>query len=153
MKIKIQPNGKISEKHTTSSKFTKFIRLLSNLYILPIEYENDFREVKFLLISLRTLICFMVTSIPFLFTMIWLFVFQWDFASQFLEKSLHVHHLFDFAQMSALKVHIMQPFTTAPIVLWTCYFWVSLPELAQVQNEYLLSFFFIHFMNNKINLG
>ena len=105
------------------------------------EYKNDFKEVKFSLISLRSLSSFLVTSIPFLFATIWLFVFQWDFTSQFFEKSLHVYHLFDFAQMFALNVYLMQPFGNAPTILWICKIWTSFPELAQVQKEYLCSNF------------
>ena len=146
MKIQVQQNGKIPEKHSTSSKFTRFIRLLSNIYILPLEYKNDFKEVKFSLISLRTIASFMVTSIPFLFAIIWLFVFQWDFTSKYFEKILHVYHLFDYAQMFALNISLMQPFQNFIPMLWICKIWTSFPELAQVkkdtyltvnQNEYL----------------
>ena len=135
MKIKIQPKSKISEKHTMASKFTRFIRLLSNVYIIPMEYKNDFKEVKFSLLSLRSLASLMVTSIPFLFATIWLFVFQWDFTSQFFEKSLHVYHLFDFVQMFALNMSLMQPFQIFPFMLWICKIWTSFPELAQVQKR------------------
>ena len=133
MKIKIQPNGKFPEKYIMASKFTRFIRLLSNVYILPMEYKNDFREVKFSLSSVRSLVCFMVTAIPFIFAIIWLFVFQWDFTSQFFDKSLHVYHLFDFAQMFALNMALMQPFQNFPFMLWICNIWTSFPELAQVK--------------------
>ena len=135
MKIKVQPNGKMPQKHTTSSKFTRFIRLLSNVYILPIEYKNDFKEVKFSLISLKTLLSFMVTSTPFLLATIWFFVFQRDFMSQFFEKSLHVYYLFDYAQMFALNLLIMQPFSNYPAILWICQIWTSFPELAQVKTR------------------
>ena len=135
MKIKVQPSGKNLQKHTTSSKITRFIRLLSNVYILPIEYKNDFKEVKFSLISLRTLISFMVTSIPFFFAMIWIFVFGKDFMSQFFEKSLNVYYLFDFAQMFALNLPLMQPFSNFPTSLWVCKIWTSFPELAQVNKR------------------
>ena len=135
MKIKVQPNGNSPEKHTTSSKFTRFIRLLSNVYILPIEYKNDFKEVKFSLISLKTLLSFMVTSTPFLLATIWFFVFQRDFMSQFFEKSLHVYYLFDYAQMFALNFLIMQPFSNYPAILWICQIWTSFPELAQVKTR------------------
>ena len=135
MKIKIQPSRKIHEKHTMASKFTRFIRLLSNVYILPLEYKNDFKEVKFSLLSLRSLASFMVTAIPFFFATIWFTVFQWDFTSNFFEKSLHVYHLFDFTQMFALNVSLMQPFQNAPFILWICKIWTSFPELAQVQRK------------------
>ena len=135
MKIKVQPNGKMPQKHTTSSKFIRFIRLLSNVYLLPLEYKNDFKEVKFSVISLRTLISFMVTSIPFFFAMIWMFVFQRDFMSQFFEKSLQVYYLFDYAQMFALNLAIMQPFSNFPTALWVCQIWTSFPELAQVNKR------------------
>ena len=135
MKIKVQPNGKTPEKYANSSKFMRFTRLLSNVYILPIEYKNDFKEVKFSLISLRTLISFMVTSTPFLLAMIWFFVFQRDFMSQFFEKSLHVFHLFDYAQMFALNFALMQPFSNFPTALWICQIWTSFPELAQVKQD------------------
>lgn len=140
MQIKIQPNGKIPEKHTMSSKFIRFIRLLSNVYILPMEYKNDFKEVKFSLLSLRCFASFMVTAIPFLFAIIWLFVFQWDFTSQYFEKSLHVYHLFDFVQMFAFNVSLMQPFQNFPFMLWLCKIWTSFPELAQVQKEHFTIF-------------
>ena len=135
MKIKVQPNGKTPVKHITSSKFMRFTRLLSNIYILPIEYKNDFKEVKFSLISLRTLISFMVTSTPFLLATIWFFVFQRDFMSQFFEKSLQVYYLFDFAQMFTLNLVLMQPFSNFPTSLWICKIWTSFPELAQVKTR------------------
>ena len=132
MKIKIQPKSKIPEKHTMASKFTRFIRLLSNVYIIPMEYKNDFKEVKFSLLSLRSLASLMVTSIPFILAIIWLFVFQWDFTSQYFEKSLHVYHFFDFIQMFLITNLIMQPFSTFLLFLWICYFWASFPALSQV---------------------
>ena len=131
MKIKVQPNGNISEKRSSSSKFARFIRLMSNIYVLPIEYKNDFKEVDFSLISLRTFISFIVTTIPFLFSLIWWFFFQWDFTSQYFEKSLHIYHFFDFAQMFVLNFNIIQPFSLYPVVLWICHIWASLPELSQ----------------------
>ena len=135
MKIKIQPSWKIHKKHTMASKFTRFIRLLSNVYILPLEYKNDFKEVKFSLLSLKSLASTMVTTTQFLFAIIWFTVFQWDFTSHFFEKSLHVYHLFDFTQMFAFNVSLMQPFQNAPIILWICKIWTSFPELAQVQRK------------------
>ena len=148
MKIKIQPKGKIPEKHTMASKFTRFIRLLSNVYILPIEYRNDFKEIKFSLFSLRSLASFLVTSIPFLFATIWLFVFQWDFTSQYFEKSLHGYHLFDFAQMFALNMSLMQPFQNFPFMLFICKIWTSFPELAQVQRRVFNHFcLYLKFIN------
>ena len=134
-------------------KFTRFIRFLSNVYILPIEYRNDFKEVKFSLISLRSLSSFLVTSIPFLLATIWLFVFQWDFTSQFFEKSLHVYHLFDFAQMFALNMSLMQPFQNAPIILWICKIWTSFPELAQVKKKNISNYLcvFLNFINSIIS--
>ena len=133
MKVKVQPNGNTSElqKRSSSSKFTRFIRLTSNVYVLPIEYKNDFKEVDFSLISLRTFISFTVTSIPFLFACIWWFIFQWDFTSQYFEKSLHIYHLFDFSQMFVLNFNIINPFSLYPVVLWICHIWASLPELSQ----------------------
>ena len=132
MKIKVQTIEKNLEKKTPASKFTKFIRLLSNIYILPIEYKNDFKTVKFTLMSLRTLISFIVISMPFVFSLIWWFVFQWDFTSKYFEKSLHVYHLFDFAQMFYLMSIIMQPDLVYPFFLWMCNFWATYPELSQV---------------------
>ena len=129
MKIKVQPNGNIPEKR--SSKFTRFIRLMCNFYVLPIEYKNDFKEVRFSLISLRTFISLIVTSIPFLIACIWWFIFQWDFTSQYFEKSLHIYHLFDFVQMFVLNFNIIQPFAMYSVVLWVCHIWASLPELSQ----------------------
>ena len=132
MKIKIQPKGKNPENVSTSSKFTKFIRLLSNVYILPIEYKNNFKEVKFSLISSRTLISFMVTSILFIITIIWWFVFQWDFILQYFEKSLNVYHMFDFAQMFLLNFIFVNPFTIYFPILFICHIWASFPALSQV---------------------
>ena len=132
MKVKVEPSGKIPEKYSSASKFTKFIRLLSNVYILPIEYKNDFKTVKFNFISLRTLISFIIISTPFVVAMIWLFLFQWDFTSQYFEKSLHVYHLFDFSQMFMLTITLIQPYSTFPFILWMCYFWASFPALSQV---------------------
>ena len=77
----------------------------------------------------------MVTSIPFFFAMIWMFVFQRDFMSQFFEKSLQVYYLFDYAQMFALNLAIMQPFSNFPTALWVCQIWTSFPELAQVNKR------------------
>ena len=135
MKIKVQPNGNSPEKHTTSSKFTRFIRPLSNVYILPIEYKNNFKEVKLSLLSLKTLISFMVTSTPFLLATVWFFVFQRDFMSQFFEKSFQVYYLFDFAQMFTLNLVLMQHFSNFPTSLWICQIWTSFPELAQVKTR------------------
>ena len=132
MKIKIQPNGKHLVKRSSASKFTKFIRFLSNVYILPIEYKNDFKDVKFSLISLRTFISFILMSIPISFSMIWWFVFQWDFASQYFEKSLNVYHSFDFYQMLAFFEMVMMPFNTFVPLLWVCYLWAYFPTLSQV---------------------
>ena len=132
MKIKVQSVGKNLEKTSPASKFTKFLHLLSNVYILPIEYKNDFKTVKFTFISLRTFISFIVISMPFGFLMIWWFLFQWDFTSQYFEKSLHVYHLFDFAQMFALTNNVTQPYTTFPFLLWMCNFWAKFPALSQV---------------------
>ena len=135
MKIKVQTIGKNLEKKSPASKFTKFIRLLSNLYILPIEYKNDFKTVKFTLISLRTFISFILISTPFVFLLIWWFVFHWDFISQYFEKSLHVYHLFDFVQMLMLTNNVIQPYLTFPFLLWICTFWATFPELSQVWNQ------------------
>ena len=137
MKIKVQTIGKNLEKKTPASKFTKFIRLLSNLYILPIKYKNDFKTVKFTLISLRTFISFIVISMPFVFSLIWWFVFHWDFTSHYFEKSLHVYHLFDVVQISLSISIVIQPYTTYPILLWMCNFWATFPELSQVRRTYV----------------
>ena len=138
MKIKVQPYGKNPEKHSSASKFTKFIRFLSNAYILPIEFKNDFKEVKLSLISLRTLIVPVVISVPYLSSIIWLFVFQWDFTSQYFEKILLVYHLFDFVQMFVINMFIIHPLTALPTILWSCYFWVSFPALSQVRSIFLV---------------
>ena len=132
MKIKIQPNGKHLVKRSSASKFTKFIRFLSNVYILPIEYKNDFKEVKFSMISIRTFISFIIASIPISFTMIWWIVFQWDFASQYFQKSLNVYHSFDFFQMLIVYGLLLMPFATFGPLLWVCYLWAYFPILSQV---------------------
>ena len=132
MKIKIQPNGKNLVKHSSASKFTKFIRFLSNVYILPIEYKNDFEEVKFSWISVKTFISFIIASIPFSCTMVWWFVFQWDFMSQYFQKSLNVYHSFDFYQMLFFFLVILMPFGTFVPLLWACYLWAYFPTLSQV---------------------
>ena len=131
MKIKVHTNEKNLEKHS-ASKFTKFIRLLSKVYIIPIGFKNDFKDVKLSLISLRTLVFLAVISVPFLSSMIWLCVFQWDFTSQYFEKSLHVYHLFDFVQMFVMNMFMWHPLSTLPMMLWSCYLWVSFPALSQV---------------------
>ena len=140
MKIKVQPNGKSIEKHSSASKFTKFLRFLSNIYILPIEYKNDFKDVKFSLISLRTFISLFLLSTPVLFAMIWWFVFQWSFTSQYLEKSLYVYHLFDFVQMCYVNLFVLIPFPTFGTILWICYLWVYFPTLSQVGRETIFIF-------------
>ena len=132
MKIKVQTNGENLEKKLPASKLTKLIHFLSIIYILPIEYKNDFKTVRFNFISLRTLISFILMFTPFIFSMIWWFVFQWDFTSQYFEKCLHVYHLFDFAQMFWLLNNISQPYVTFPFLLWMCHFWATFPELSQV---------------------
>ena len=132
MKIKIQPNGKHLVKRSSASKFTKFIRFLSNVYILPIEYKNDFKDVKFSLISLRTLISFTIASIPILITMIWWFVFQWDFMSQYFQKSLNVFHTFDFIQMLIIHCLVLMPISSFGPLLWICYLWAFFSTLSQV---------------------
>ena len=132
MKIKIQPNGKNVVKNSSASKFTKFIRFLSNIYILPIEYKNDFKDVKFTLISLRTFISFIMLSTPISLAMIWWFVFQWDFLSQYFEESLNVYHLFDFVQMFTIQVVVLFPSGIFLTILWICYIWANFPTLSQV---------------------
>ena len=135
MKIKVQPNEKYFGKYSSASKFTKFIRFFSNVYILPLEYKNDFKDVKFSLISLKTLIFLILISIPFLSLMIWLFVFQWGFTSQYIKMSLNVYHLFDFVQIFVLNMFIMNPLGTLPIILFCCHLWASFPALSQVWIE------------------
>ena len=141
MKIKVQPNGKIIEKYSSASKFTKFLRFLSNIYILPIEYKNDFKDVKFSLISLRTFISFILISIPILFALIWWIVFQWSFTSQYLEKSLYVYHLFDFVQMCYFDLFLLIPYPTFGTILWICYLWAYFPTLSQVGRKPFLYLF------------
>ena len=141
MKIKVQPNGKFIEKHPSASKFTKFLRFLSNIYILPIEYKNDFKDVKFTLISIRTFISCIMILLPLLFALIWWFVFQWSFTSQYLEKSLNVYHLFDFIQMSYIHQFLLFPFPTFLTILWICYLWAYFPKLSQVRWETISKFF------------
>ena len=132
MQIKIQPNGKNVNKNSSASKFTKFIRFSSNIYILPIEYKNDFKDVKFTLISLRTFISFIMLSTPISLAMIWWFVFQWDFLSQYFEESLNVYHLFDFVQMFTIQVVVLFPSGIFLTILWICYIWANFPTLSQV---------------------
>ena len=79
-----------------------------------------------------------VTSIPFLIACIWWFIFQWDFTSQYFEKSLLIYHLFDFVQMFVLNFNIIQPFAMYSVVLWVCHIWTSLPELSQEYNDIYL---------------
>ena len=131
MKVKVQPSEETPEKKSASSKFTKFLRLLSNAYILPIQFENNFKEVKFSLISFRTIISFMVQSTPFFLVMIWCFIVQWEFSSQFFKKSLHVYYLFDFVLIFILNVNPIHPFSQFPVTLLICHIWASLPELSQ----------------------
>ena len=138
MKIKIQPNGKNLVKHSSASKFTKFIRFLSNVYILPIEYKNDFKEVKFSMISIRTFISFIIASIPILLTMIWWFVFQWDFVSKYFQKSLNVFHTFDFIQMLIIHCFVLMPITSFVPLLWVCYLWAFFSTLSQVQRYHFI---------------
>ena len=135
MKIKIQPNGKDLVKPSSSSKFFKFIKFLSNVYILPIEHKNDFKDVKFSLISVKTFISFIISSIPFLFTMVWWIIFQWDFASQYFHKSLNVYHSFDFFQMLIGHWIALVPFGIFGPLLWACYLWAYFPTLSQVEIE------------------
>ena len=73
---------------------------------------------------------------PFVFISIWWFVFQWDFTSQYFEKSLHVYHLFDFAQMFWLNSYFLHPLITYPFLLWMCDLWATFPELSQVWRIY-----------------
>ena len=138
MTIKVQPKEGFSEKHSSSSKLTKLVQLLSRIYIIPIEYKNEFKETKFTLISWRTFFSFVLVSTPFLLTLIWRFVFEMEFTSLYIEKSIQVYHLFDFVQMFFLHMLMINPFINYPLFVWVIYLWVSFPELSQVYKTIII---------------
>ena len=92
------------------SKFVKFIRLMSNCYILPLRYSRDFAEVNFSILHWKTLVSSLVMSLPFTLTVIvWLVIMQRDFLPQLIEKSLKVYITFDMAFILVAIVNYMQP--------------------------------------------
>ena len=95
------------------SKFVKFIRLMSNCYILPLRYSRDFAEVNFSILHWKTLVSSLVMSLPFTLTVIvWLVIMQRDFLPQLIEKSLKVYITFDMVFILHILVAIvnyMQP--------------------------------------------
>ena len=78
------------------SKFVKFIRLMSNCYILPLRYSRDFSQVTFSILHWKTVVNTALVSIPLLLTVIWLGIVQWGFIPLYIEKSLKVYTTFDF---------------------------------------------------------
>ena len=92
------------------SKFVKFIRLMSNCYILPLRYSRDFAEVNFSILHWKTLVSSLVMSLPFILTVIvWLVIIQRDFLPQLIEKSLKVYITFDMVFILVAIVNYMQP--------------------------------------------
>ena len=92
------------------SKFVKFIRLMSNCYILPLRYSRDFAEVNFSILHWKTFVSSLVMSLPFILTVIvWLVIMQRDFLPQLIEKSLKVYITFDMVFILVAIVNYMQP--------------------------------------------
>ena len=79
-----------------ASKFVKFIRLMSNCYILPLRYSGDFSQVTFSILHWKTVLSTALVSIPLLLTVIWLGIVQWGFIPLYIERSLKVYTTFDF---------------------------------------------------------
>ena len=93
-----------------ASKFVKFIRLMSNCYILPLRYSGDFSEVAFSILHWKTLMSIIVVSIPFILTIVSWLVIQTDFIFLFIEKSMKVYVPFDMAFIYFMFINYIQPF-------------------------------------------
>ena len=105
--------------HTTTtamkvpaSKFVKFIRLMSNCYILPLRYSGDFSQVTFSILHWKSFVSTFVASIPFLITIVvWLVIIQIDFIPLWIEKSMKVYTTFDMAFIVGIIINYLNPFS------------------------------------------
>ena len=113
------------------SKFVKFIRLMSNCYILPLRYSGDFSEVTFSILHWKTLVNTALVSIPLLLTVIWLGIVQWGFIPLYIEKSLKVYTTFDFI---ITMIVVVNQINTITISRWSAFVY---------DYEYIYNYFFI----------
>ena len=109
--MKVAPHIPTPDVKIPVSKFVKFIRLMSNCYILPLRYSGDFSEVAFSILHLKTLISILVVSIPFIITIVSWLVIETDFIFLFIEKSMKVYVPFDMAFIYLMFINYIQPFS------------------------------------------
>ena len=108
--MRVAPRMRGTTVKVPVSKFVKFIRLMSNCYILPLRYSRDFAEVNFSILHWKTLMSSLVMALPFTLTVIvWLVIMQRDFLPQLIEKSMKVYTTFDMAFILVAIVNYMQP--------------------------------------------
>ena len=111
MRVAPRPTHTTTAVKVPASKFVKFIRLMSNCYILPLRYSGDFSEVTFSILHWKTLVNTALVSIPLLLTVIWLGIVQWGFIPLYIEKSLKVYTTFDFIITMIVVVNQMNTIT------------------------------------------
>ena len=94
MRMKVFPISR-KEIRKPPSRVAKIVRLFSNLYFLPLRFNEDYTEVKFSLFHLKTLISYLISSAPSFIVMLW-YGLQADFVQQYVEKNLAVYEMIDF---------------------------------------------------------
>ena len=110
--MKVAPPIPTPDMKIHASKFVKFIRLMSNCYILPLRYSGDFSTVTFSVLHWKSFVSTFVASIPFLITIVvWLVIIQRDFIPLWIEKSMKVYTTFDMAFILGIIINYLNPFS------------------------------------------
>ena len=126
--MKVFPPTRADFKKKPASRLAKTIRLLSNLYVLPLRFNENYSEVKCTLFHLKSLISFMICATPFCLMMIW-YGLQPGFLQKFMEKKSSVYETIDFIIMNILLAMMLLPYEYLDILL-SCKSWIEFPELS-----------------------
>ena len=111
-----------------ASRFAKTVRLLSNVYLLPLRFNEDYSAVKYTILHLKSLISFLVFTIPFYVVVIW-YGFQLGFLQKYMGTKFMVYETIDIIIIFILLGQILFPYEYFNMIL-SCKSWITFPELS-----------------------
>ena len=122
-------------KEEKSSCLVKIVRLLSSLYLLPLNISDKRSKVSFSFSSCRTFTSFLLTFVPTILLMV-LVCYNIDYYTEVANSLYEIYNDIDIFAMSFVLFFNCMPFPIFFIISMSSRIWASVPELSM--NTYLM---------------
>ena len=129
MSVKVHNMDKkdIENNKISPSNFTRLVRFLSKVFLLPIGYNKDFTKVEFKVFSIKSVIWSLIFSTPIISTTIW-YSLKGHF-NAYITIARDVYTPFDLYFMVVLQTGFVLPLELI-FPIFTCKLWRDFPELS-----------------------